>query len=564
MIMPHALRGLASRILLLACAACATTASAQEPTFTHADTLRGSITPERAWWDVAFYDLHVRLDPADSTVRGWNRISYRVTGPARAMQIDLQTPLEVDSIVQDGRRLTYRRDGNAFFVSLAAKQPRGATKTLTVYYHGRPTVATRPPWDGGLIWARDPDGGSWISTACQHLGASVWWPTKDTQADEPDSQRVAITVPDSLQVVGNGRLRGVELPGDGWATWEWFVSSPINNYDVAPYVGHYAQFTETYQGEAGPLTLAFHPLAAHLEAAREQWKQVKPMLQCFERWFGPYPWYHDGYQLIEAPHLGMEHQSAVAYGNGFRNGYKGTDLSGTGWGLTWDFIVIHESAHEWWGNSLTTADIADMWVHESFANYSESLYTECRYGREAGATYVRGTRALIQNQHPIVGPYGVNADGPLDMYYKGGNMLHTIRQVIGNDTTWRAVLRGVQAKFAHQIVTGRQVQEYMSAHAGVDLHPVFQQYLTTTKVPVLEYRIDGAALTYRWANVVAGFDMPVAVLVGKGRSVRLAPTEKWQTTDVGLAEPEDFRVDENYYVESKRVDAAPAATGAAR
>jgi aminopeptidase N len=560
--MPHALRGLASRILLLACGVCAT-ASAQQPVFTHADTLRGSITPERAWWDVAFYDLHVRLDPADSTVRGWNGITYRVTGPSRAMQIDLQQPLEIDSIVQDGRRLTYRRDGNAFFVSLAAKQPKGATKALTVYYHGRPTVATRPPWDGGLIWARDPDGGTWISTACQHLGASVWWPTKDTQADEPDSQRVAITVPDSLQAVGNGRLRSVERAGDGWATWEWFVGSPINNYDVAPYVGHYAQFTDTYYGEGGPLTLDFHPLAAHLEAAREQWKQVKPMLQCFESWFGPYPWYHDGYQLIEAPHLGMEHQSAVAYGNGFRNGYKGTDLSGTGWGLTWDFIVIHESAHEWWGNSLTTADIADMWVHESFANYSESLYTECRYGREAGATYVRGTRVLIQNQRPIVGPYGVNADGPLDMYYKGGNMLHTIRQVIGNDTTWRAVLRGVQAQFAHQVVTGRQVQEYMSAHAGVDLHRVFEQYLTTTKVPVLEYRIDGAALTYRWANVVAGFDMPVAVLVGKGRSVRLAPTEQWRTTDVGLEKPEDFRVDENYYVESRRVEAAPAATGAA-
>jgi aminopeptidase N len=563
MIMPHAHRGLAFRVLLLACAACAT-ASAQQRTFTHADTLRGSITPERAWWDVAFYDLHVRLDPADSTVRGWNGITYRVTGRSRAMQIDLQTPLEIDSIVQDGRRLTYRRDGNAFFVTLAAKQRKGATKTLTVYYHGRPTVATRPPWDGGLIWARDPDGGTWISTACQGLGASVWWPTKDTQVDEPDSQRVAITVPDSLRAVGNGRLRGIERRGDGWATWEWFVSSPINNYDVAPYVGHYAQFTDTYFGEGGPLTLDFHPLAVHLEAAREQWKQVKPMLQCFEGWFGPYPWYRDGYQLIEAPHLGMEHQSAVAYGNGFRNGYKGTDLSGTGWGLTWDFIVIHESAHEWWGNSITTADVADMWVHESFANYAESLYTECRYGREAGATYVRGTRTLIQNQRPIVGPYGVNADGPSDMYYKGGNMLHTIRQVIGNDTTWRAVLRGVQAEFAHRVVTGRQIQEYMSAHAGVDLHRVFEQYLTTTKVPVLEYRIDGAELTYRWANVVAGFDMPVAVLVGKGRSVRLAPTEQWRTTDVGLKEPEDFRVDENYYVESRRADAAPAATGAGR
>ena len=336
--MPNVLRGLALRALLFACAV-AVPASAQQPGFTHADTLRGSITPERAWWDVVFYDLHVRLDPADSTVRGWNGITYRVTGPARAMQVDLQTPLVIDSIVQDGRRLAHRRDGNAFFVSLVAKQPKGATKTLTVYYHGRPTVAERPPWDGGLIWARDPDGRTWISTACQGLGASVWWPTKDTQADEPDSQRVAITVPDSLEAVGNGRLRGVERPGDGWATWEWFVASPINNYDVAPYVGRYAQFTDTYLGEGGVLTLDFRPLAQHLEVAREQWQQTKPMLQCFESWFGPYPWYHDGYRLIEAPHLGMEHQSAVAYGNGYRNGYKGTDLSGTGWGLTWDFIV---------------------------------------------------------------------------------------------------------------------------------------------------------------------------------------------------------------------------------
>jgi aminopeptidase N len=529
-------------------------AAAQERVYTHADTLRGSITPERAWWDVVFYDLHVRLDPADSTVRGWNGITYRVTGPARAMQIDLQTPLEIDSVLQEGRRLSYRRDGNAFFVTLSAKQPKGAVRAVTVYYHGRPTVAVKPPWDGGLIWAHDADGRVWISTACQGRGASVWWPTKDTQADEPDSQRVAITAPDSLEVVSNGRLRGMTKESDGWATWEWFVTSPINNYDVAAYVGRYARFTDTYAGEGGLLTLDFRPLEGHLEAARQQWQQVKPMLKCFEGWFGPYPWYRDGYQLIEAPHLGMEHQSAVAYGNGYQNGYKGKDLSGTGWGLTWDFIVIHESAHEWWGNSLTTADMADMWVHESFANYSESLYTECRYGTAAGAAYVIGTRKLIKNDRPIVGAYGVNADGPLDMYYKGGNMLHTIRQVVGNDSTWRAVLRGVNATFAHQIVTGKQIQDYFSAHAGVDLSRVFAQYLTTTRVPTLEYRLDGSTLTYRWADVVPGFAMPIRVTVGPDQSVKLTPTEQWQTTALALARPDAFRVDENYYVLTRWVD----------
>ena len=553
------------RLALLLAAAPPAVAAAQQVAFTHADTLRGSITPERAWWDVVFYDLHVTLDPADSTVRGRNGITYRVTGPSRAMQIDLQVPLEIDSVVQDGRRLGFRRDGNAFFVSMAARQPKGVLRTVTVYYHGRPRVAQKPPWDGGLIWARDPNGGSWISTACQGLGASVWWPNKDTQADEPDSQRVALTVPDSMQAVGNGRLRGIERGPDGWSTWEWFVTSPINNYDVAPYVGRYAQYSDAYEGEGGHLTLDFWPLAAHLEAAREQWSQVKPMLQCFEHWFGPYPWYADGYQLVEAPHLGMEHQSAVAYGNGFRNGYKGYDLSGTGWGLTWDFIVIHESAHEWWGNSITTADLADMWVHESFANYSESLYTECRYGTSAGAEYVIGTRKLIKNDQPIVGPYGVNAEGPLDMYYKGGNMLHTIRQVVGNDSIWRAVLRGVNAEFAHRIVTGKQIQDYFSAHSGVDLSRVFQQYLTTTQVPTLEYRLDGSMLTYRWADVIPGFDMPIRVLTGRDQSVTLTPTEQWQTATLALARPDAFRVDENYYVFTRWVDApggAPRTTGA--
>jgi aminopeptidase N len=537
----------------------------QTMAYTHADTLRGSITPERGWWDVAFYDLHVTLDPSDSTIRGWNGISYRVTGPARAMQLDLQTPLEMDSVIQDGRKLAFRRDGNAFFVTLTGKQSKGTTRTLTAYYHGRPRVAEKPPWDGGLIWARDPAGREWISTACQGLGASVWWPTKDTQSDEPDSQRVAITAPDSLPVVANGRLRGVTRPGDGWATWEWFVSDPINNYDVAAYVGRYGQFTEVYQGELGPLTLDYRPLADHVETARTQWRDVKPMLQCFEGWFGPYPWYRDGYRLIEAPHLGMEHQSAVAYGNGFQNGYKGTDLSGTGWGLTWDFIVVHESAHEWWGNSLTAADPADNWIHESFANYAESVYTECRFGTAAGAAYVIGTRKLIKNDRPIVSPYGVNADGPLDMYYKGGNMLHTIRQVVGNDSTWRAMLRGVNRTFAHRVVTGRQVQDYLSEHAGIDLHRVFEQYLTTTKVPTFEYRLDGTTLTYRWADVVPGFAMPIRVWLGAGRAQRLTPKDEWQTASLALEQPDAFRVDENFYVLTRWVDrpggAAPA-TGA--
>jgi aminopeptidase N len=537
-------------LIALLVLAAITPIEAQDSAFTRADTLRGSITPQRAWWDVVFYDLHVRLDPADSTIRGWNGITYRVTGKAREMQIDLQEPLVIDSAVQNGKRVRFRREGNAFFLATAGQKP-GTTGTVTVWYHGKPRVAIKPPWDGGLIWSTDAEGHPWIATACQGLGASVWWPTKDTQADEPDSQRIALTVPDSLKAVANGRLRGVNREPEGWVTWEWFVADPINNYDVAASVGRYAHFTDSYEGEGGPLTLDFWPMADNLEAARAQWQQAKPMLACFEQWFGPYPWYRDGYQLVESPHLGMEHQSAVAYGNGYHNGYKGTDLSGTGWGLTWDFIVVHESAHEWFGNSITTADVADMWVHESFANYSESLFTECQFGKKAGAEYQRGTRKLLKNDKPIIGPYGVNTEGSGDMYYKGGNMLHTIRQVIGNDSTWRSILRGLNTEFRHTIVTGKQVEDYISARSGTDLHPIFDQYLTTTKLPVFEYRLDGRSLTYRWADVVPAFAMPIRVYVAPDSTVRLTPTTTWQTSALPLADPGAFRIDENFFVETR-------------
>ena len=418
--------------------------------------------------------------------------------PAAEMQIDLMTPLEVDSMVQDGRGLDFRRDGNAFFATLTSQQPAGASKAVTVYYHGKPRTAARPPWEGGFTWGADSLGRPWVVTSDQGVGASIWWPNKDTQADEPDSERVAITVPGPMQSIGNGRLRKTKANKDGTITYEWFVSQPINNYAIAISAGSYAHWSEVYQGEGGKLTLGFYPLDYHLEAAKRQWVQVKSMLQCFEHWFGPYPWYEDGYKLIETSHLGMEHQSAVAYGNGFRNGYRGRDLSTSGHGLEWDFIIVHESAHEWWGNSLTTKDIADMWVHEGFANYAEGLYTECRSGRAAGAAYTVGSRFNLLGERPIVTAYGVNASPPLDQYYKTGSMLHTIRQVVNDDERWRGILRGLNATFRHQTVTGSQVEEFISARAGIDLSKVFDQYLRTTEIPVFNYRIAKDTLWYRW------------------------------------------------------------------
>jgi aminopeptidase N len=519
--------------------------------FTHTDTLRGSNGPGRAWWDATFYDLHVEVSPADSSIRGHNGITYRVLSPAKEMQIDLQVPMEVDSMVQDGRRVRYRRDGNAVFARLVAPQKQGESRTNTVYYHGIPRVAHPAPWDGGFVWTADSLGNPWVATANEGLGASVWWPMKDLNADEPDSQRVAITVPDPMIDVSNGRLRSETKNADGTTTYEWFVVNPINGYNVAVNAGTYAHFSDTYEGEKGTLTLDFWPLAYHLDTARAQFRQVKPMLACFEHWFGPYPWYEDGYKLVEAPHLGMEHQSAVAYGNHYLNGYLGRDLSGTGLGLKWDFIIVHESAHEWWGNNITDKDAADMWIHESFANYAEGIYEECRSGKEAGAEYMIGSRRNIQNDAPIVGHFGVNDEGSGDMYYKGGNMLHTIRQIIDDDEKWRGILRGLNATFYHQTVTGKQVEDYISQRSGVDLSKVFRQYLTTTRIPVLEYRITGDSLSYRWTDVVSGFAMPVKVWFSESDSTVLRPTQAWQSMPLPSGAGSELRVDENYYVFSK-------------
>jgi len=529
------------------------TAQAAPPVFTHADTLRGSNTPQRAWWDAAFYDLHVKVNPTDSSIVGHNEITYRVLKPAprREMQIDLQMPLVVDSIVQDGLELSARRDGNAFFVTLISPQRTGMKKTISVYYHGKPTVAIRPPWDGGFVWALDSLSRNWVVTANEGLGASVWWPNKDIYSDEPDSQRVAITVPDSLFDVSNGRLRSTTPHTDGTTTYEWFVRNPINNYDVAINAGHYAHFGDSYEGEKGKLTLDFYPLDYHLDTAKKQFQQVKPMLQCFENWFGPFPWYEDGYKLVETPHLGMEHQSAVAYGNHYKNGYLGRDRSQTGHGLLWDFIIVHESAHEWFGNSITMKDAADMWIHESFATYAEGLYTECQQGKKAGAEYTIGQRKLIRNDVPIIGVYGVNHEGSGDMYDKGANMLLTIRQLVDDDARWRGILRGLGKTFWHQTVTTKQIENYISRQSGMDLSKVFDEYLRTTKTPTLEYKLEGQKLSYRWTAVVPGFAMPVKVTTSTGSYSWIRPTEKWKTMAVKLNRPEDFRVDENFYVNAK-------------
>lgn len=517
------------------------------PPPTRADTLRGSITPERSWWDVTFYDLQVKVNVSDSTIVGSNGITFRVVEAPREMQIDLFEELRVDSILQDGRKLDFRREEKVIYVSGVGPQQVGGVGTVMVHYQGRPLIAENAPWDGGFDWSEDRNGNPFMATAVQGTGASAWWPNKDHQTEEPDSQRITVTVPAPMVNVSNGRLRSTRENGDGTITYEWFVSNPINNYNIALNVGDYAHYSDVFHGLDGELTLDFWPLSYNLEAAKAQWAQTKPMLACFEEWFGPYPFYEDGFKLVETPHLGMEHQSAVAYGNQYGNGYLGRDLSGTGHGLKWDFILVHESAHEWWGNNITTADIADMWVHEGFTNYSEGIYTECLLGTQAGAEYIIGSRRNIQNRAPAVGQYGVQREGSGDMYYKVGTMLHMIRQIIDNDELWRSILRGIQTDFRHSIVTGDQIQAYINDKSGIDFSSVFEQYVTTTMVPVLAYSIDGGQLRYRWENVVSGFDMPVEVFIGDEHR-RLSPTEAWQSASVPSG-VEAVEVDADYYVE---------------
>ncbi|WP_343746666.1 M1 family metallopeptidase [Chitinophaga sp.] len=523
--------------------------------FTKADTLRGSITKERAWWDVTSYDLHVQVHLEDSTFSGFNTITYKVLKPDSVIQIDLQEPMVIDSVLQDKQSLTFTREGNAWLVKIKAPQAKDKTKRITVFYNGKPHKAKNAPWDGGVIWARDEKQRPWVSTAVQHFGASAWWPNKDHQSDEPENMTINVTVPAEMTDVSNGRLKKKTDNPDGTATYTWYVSNPINNYDVALNVGHYAEIKDSYSGEGGKLDLSYWVLDYNVDKATEHFKIVKPMLKCFEYWFGKYPFYKDSYKLVESPFLGMEHQSAVAYGNKFKMGYMGRDLSGTGWGLKWDFLIIHESGHEWFGNSITSKDIADMWIHESFTNYSETLFTQCQYGLKAGEEYVAGIRHNIKNDVPIIGPYGVNTEGSGDMYYKGANMINNIRLIMNNDEAFRQMLRGMNKTFYHQTVTTQDIERYMSNAAGMDLGRVFDQYLRDTVIPTLEYRIIGQQVQYRWVNCVKDFNMPVRVKLNENGFKLIYPATTWRTASISLPDPNKFEVDKGFYINIKRKEA---------
>jgi aminopeptidase N len=526
-----------------------------KPQFTKADTLRGSITPERAWWNLQHYDIQVRPNLVNKTIEGSVKIQFKIIRQGKRMQIDLQQPLLIDSVFYLGKKrqlLNYTREANVAMINMPFGMKANTEGLVQIYYHGVPREAIRAPWDGGISWTKDELGNPFVATSCQGLGASVWWPCKDHQYDEPEKGvTISVRVPDSLMNVSNGRLINTIQHGDATKTWVWQVKEPINNYSVSMNIGKYIHIKDEFEGEAGKLSLNYYVLPQNKEGAERQFAQVKPMLECFEHWFGKYPFYQDGFKLVEVPYLGMEHQSNVAYGNKYMNGYLGRDLSGTGWGLKWDFIVVHESGHEWFGNNITSKDIADMWIHEGFTNYSETLFTEWLSGKEAGSAYNKGARKNIRNDKPILGIYNVHNTGSGDMYPKASAMLHSIRMSMNNDEKFRQMLRHLNKKFYHQIVTTPMIEKEISLYAGYSVKGIFTQYLTTTQVPSFDYisSMDGKTLKYRYSNAVKDFYLPLQIKAGKEVLVLKPKVNQWQTIQLTPSQIANLNLEnvENYF-----------------
>lgn len=527
--------------------------------FTRADTLRGSLNANRTWWDVMHYSILVKPDFDKKTINGKVDIRFKVIGTGKKMQIDLQEPMELDKAYLGDTKLSYTRDGNTYLIDIPLALKKGSIQTLALRYAGNPKVAKRAPWDGGWIFQKDAKGRPWMSVACQGLGASVWYPCKDHQSDEPDSgATMMLTIPDTLVGVANGRLISKTSFSPGTLTWKWAVKNPINNYNLIPYIGKYVNFTDTVMGEKGKLDMSYWVLDYNLDKAKEQFKQAKTMMHAFEYWMGPYPFYEDSYKLVDAPHLGMEHQSAVAYGNQYMNGYLGRDLSNSGWGLKWDFIIIHESGHEWFANNITSKDLADMWIHEGFTNYSETLFTDYVYGVQAGNEYNYGTRSGIRNDKPIIGPYGVNKEGSGDMYPKSGNMIHSIRHAMNDDGKFREMIRFLNKKFYHKTVTTEDIQLVVSQYFGTSVAKIFDQYLRTTQIPVLEYAVsaDKTKLSYRYTNCVEGFNLPIFLKTVKGGLFLGPESEKWNTKELRAGDLESYQlnlIQRDYYITVKEV-----------
>ncbi|MFM9989166.1 M1 family metallopeptidase [Flavobacterium sp.] len=511
--------------------------------FTHRDTLQGGLRLERMCFDVQRYDLNIKVNIEEKSIVGYNDITFKVVENTSKIQIDLFENMKVDSIVYNTKKLNYKRDNLAVFIAFNESLKIGNNEKIRFYYSGNPTIAKRAPWDGGFVFTKDKQGKNWVGVACQGTGASLWYPCKDSQSDEPDfGATIKVAVPNGLMNVSNGRFLGSEDLKNGYTSWNWEVKNPINTYDITLNIGDYVHFGENYKG----LDLDYYVLRENEEKARKKFEEVKPMMDCFQSKFGTYPFASDGYKLVETPYLGMEHQSAVAYGNHYDKGYLGRDLSGTGMGMLFDFIIIHESGHEWFGNSITSRDIADMWIHEGFTCYTETVFLECQYGYEKSQTYINGLQKNIQNDQPIIGPYGVNKEGSGDMYYKGALMLNTIRSIINDDAKWWAILLKYSNKFRHQIIDTKMVVDFFNNESGLNLTPIFNQYLRYKTIPTLELKKEKGKLSYRWKSEEPNFNMPIDINI-KNKIIRLIPSNNWNLSNIKVKNISEVEVLKNKF-----------------
>jgi aminopeptidase N len=517
------------------------------PLFTRQDSLRGSLRPERTCFDVTFYNLAVRVNIAEKSIKGSNAIRYKVVQDFQKIQLDLFANMEIEKVVFNNKTLKYKREGNAFFVDFPSVQKKGSSGEITVFYSGKPLVARMPPWDGGFVWKKDKTGKDWVGVACENVGASLWWPNKDHYSEEPDSMKISCEVPTGLTCVANGNLLKTTELKDDFTRFDWLVSYPINNYNVTLNIADYTHFTDEFTStvDGQKLQLDYYVLPYNLEKAKKQFQQVKPMLACYEKFLGKYPFWKDGYCLVETSYLGMEHQGAIAYGNQYLNGYLGQGTSSYPMQKQFDYIIIHETGHEWWGNSVSMKDAADMWIHESFCTYTESFYVECQYGKEAAQSFLQAYMSEIKNDRPIIGIYGVNYEGSSDMYPKGAVMLHTLRNVLDNDKLWFSIVKGILEDFKLKTVTTDEIVAYINKKSGKDLTSFFSQYLRQTNPPTFVYSLAAkngkTELTYRWKADVKDFKMPLKVGFDKNKYQTITPSLQEQKVLLD-GKPEEFKI----------------------
>jgi len=526
--------------------------NANQEIFSRADTLRGALRPERTSFDVLSYTLDIKVNPEKRYVQGFNEIEFEVKAPTKRIQLDLFQNMKIDSIIFEGESLNYEREFNAVFINFDKSLQKTSVQSLKFYYSGYPRVAKNAPWDGGFVFSKDSNDKPFIGVAVQGTGASLWYPNKDHQSDEPESVDIKVSVPNGLINVSNGRLIAETALGDGYTQWHWRVEQPINNYNITLNIADYVHFEDQYN----ELSLDYYVLKENLDKAKQQFQQVQPMMDCFYEKFGEYPFQKDGFKLVETPYLGMEHQSAIAYGNGYQNGYLGTDLSKTGIGLKWDFIIIHESAHEWFGNSISAADLADLWIHESFTAYAESVFVECEFGKKEAIRYLYGLRDIIANDRPMIGKYGVNHEGSGDMYYKGANMLNTLRSVINNDEKWWSLLKEFHETFKYQTIHANDVINFYNSRTKLNLKPIFDQYLNYTSIPELQLKFDKNKTLYlRWKTDVENFKMPIDFQnAEKGNLSKVLIDNNWKKIEVELEDLGDLAINKyGYYITISQV-----------